>query len=141
MFTDMSTSITTDGRQYLQPVVGSDTYKVKYVEDLVDDWNIQLKLLSIIAENQLQEANLAFVSKFRSKLNYFLRTIPEISHPLVSLKEILGNRFVPGITDGHICSDTERKILTLSTRFGGLAIPTLHEQAEVEQSNSRKLIA
>ena len=40
MFTDMSTSITTDGRQYLQPVVGSDTYKVKYVEDLVDDWNI-----------------------------------------------------------------------------------------------------
>ena len=141
MFTDTNINITTDGRKYLKAVVESDTYKVKYVEDLVDDWNIEFKLLSTIAENRPQAAILALVSEFRRKLNYFLRTIPEISHHLVSLKEILCNRFIPGITDGHICSDTERKLLSLPTRFGGLAIPILYEPAEVEYSNSRKLTA
>ena len=50
--------------------------------------------------------------------------IPEISHHLVSLEETLRNRFIPAITGGHICNDTERKLLSLpTTRFGGLAIP------------------
>ena len=48
MFTDTNINITTDMRKYLQAVVESDTYKVKYVEDLADDWNIELKLLSTI---------------------------------------------------------------------------------------------
>ena len=53
----------------MEAVVGSDAYKVPYVESLVDDWNIQLKLLSNIAQTQPQAAYVAFVSRFRSKLN------------------------------------------------------------------------
>ena len=68
MFTDTNINITTDGRKHLGAVVGSDTYKVQYVEELVDDWNTQRKLLSTIAENQPQAAYLAFVSGFRSEL-------------------------------------------------------------------------
>ena len=124
IFTDTNINITADGRKHLGAVVGSDTYKFQYVENLVDDWNTQLKLLSTIAETQLQAPYPAFVSGFRSKLNYFMRTIPEISHHLVSLEETLRNRFIPAITGGHICNDTERKLLSLpTTRFGGLAIP------------------
>ena len=67
IFTDTNINITTDGRKHLGAVVGSDTYKIKHVEDLVDDWNTQLKLLSTIAETQPQAAYLAFVSGFRSK--------------------------------------------------------------------------
>ena len=52
MFTDTNINIRTDRRKHLGAVVGSDTYKVQYAEDLVDDWNIQLKLLSTIAEIQ-----------------------------------------------------------------------------------------
>ena len=48
--------------------------------------------------NATQATYLAFVSGFRSKLNYFMRTIPEISHHLVSLKGTLCNRFIPAIT-------------------------------------------
>ena len=83
MLTDTNINITTDGRKRLGAVVGSDTYKVQYVEDLVDDWNTQLKLLSTIPETQPQAAYLVFVSGFRSKLNYFTRAIPEIGHHLV----------------------------------------------------------
>ena len=123
IFTDTNINITTDGRKHLGAVVGSDTCKVRYVENLLDDWNTQLKLLSAIAETQPQAAYLAFVSGFRSELNYFMRAIPEISHHLASLEETPRNRFIPAITGGHICNDTERKLLSLPTRFGGLAIP------------------
>ena len=51
MFTDTDINITTNRRKHLGAVVKSDTYKVQYVEDLADDWNKQLKLLSPIAEN------------------------------------------------------------------------------------------
>ena len=140
MFTDRNINITTD-RKHLGAAVGNDTYTVQYVESLVDNWKTQLKLLSTIEETQLQAAYLAFVSRFRSKLNDFMRTIPDISHHLVSLEETLRNRFIPVITGGHICSDTERKLLSLPTGFGGLAIPIFYEHAEVEHSNSRKLTA
>ena len=50
IFTNAKINITTDGRKRLGAVVGSDKYKVQYVEELVDDWNTQLKLLSTIAE-------------------------------------------------------------------------------------------
>ena len=134
-------NITADGRKSLGAVVGSDTYKVQYVENLVRDWNTHLKLLSTIVETQTHTAYLAFVSGFRSKLNFFVRTIPEISHHLVSLEETLRNRFIPAITGGYICNDTEKKLLSLPILFGGLAIPIFYEQATVEYSNSRKLTA
>ena len=70
-----------------------------------------------------------------------MKTIPEISHYQVSLEETLRNRFIPAITGGQICNDTERKLLSLPTRFGGLAIPIFYEQVAVEYSNSRKLTA
>ena len=132
IFTDTNMNISANGRKHLGAVVGRDTYNVQYVENLVDDWNTQLKLLPITAETQPQAAYLAFVSGFRSKLNYFMRTIPEISHHLVSLEETLRNRFLTAITGGHICNDTERKLLSLPTRFGGLEIRIFYEQATVE---------
>ena len=141
IFTGTSINIRADGRKNLGAVVGSDTYKVQYVENLVGDWNTHLKLLSTIVETQPHTAYLAFVSGFRSKLNFFVRTIPEISHHLVSLEETLRNRFIPAITGGYICNDTEKKLLSLPILFGGLAIPIFYEQATVEYSNSRKLTA
>ena len=57
------------------------------------------------------------------------------------MEETLHNRFIPAITGGHICNDTERKLLSLPTHFGGLAFSIFSEQAAVEYSNSRKLTA
>ena len=62
MFTDTNINITTDGRKHLGAVVGSDTYKVQYIENLIDDWNTQPKLLSTLTETQPQATYLAFVS-------------------------------------------------------------------------------
>ena len=74
-------------------------------------------------ETQPQEVYLSFVSGFKSKLNFFMITIPEISNHLVPLEETICNRFVPAITGGHICKTTEKRLLSLPIRFGGRAIP------------------
>ena len=68
-----------------------------------------------------------------------MRTIPEISHHLVSLEETICNRFTSAITGRHICNNNETKLLSLPTRFGGLAIPNFYQQATVDYRNSRKL--
>ena len=70
-----------------------------------------------------------------------MRTISEISHHLVSLEETLSNSFIPVITVGHICNETERKLLSLPTRFGGLSIHIFYKHAEVNNSNSKRLTA
>ena len=56
-----------------------------------------------------------------------MRTIPDISHHLVSLEEKFRNRFIPVITGGHICNDNKGRLLSLPTRFGRLSIPTFYE--------------
>ena len=50
------------------------------------------------------------------------------------MEETLRNRFIPTITGGHICNDTERKLLFLPIRFGGRAIPIFYQQAAVKYS-------
>ena len=69
------------------------------MKDLVHDWNNQLLLLSSIAESQPQATYSVFVSDFKSKLNYFLRTIPGISQSLDPLEETFRNIRIPAITN------------------------------------------
>ena len=47
--------------------------------------------------------------------------------------------FIPSITGGHVCSDDERKLLSLPTRYRGLALPLFHEISSSEYENSKKL--
>ena len=61
----------------------------EYVTDLVKNWDNQFTILSTIAKTQTQAAYLIFASEFKSKFNYFLRTIPNIRHLLLPLKEQL----------------------------------------------------
>ena len=120
-------------------VVGSNEYREEYVKDLVNDWNNQLVLLLSIAESQPQAACSAFVSGFKSKLNYFMSTISGISEFLYPYEETVRNKFIPAITGGHICSNNEPKVLSVPTRYSRLAIPMFYELAETEYESSRKI--
>ena len=106
-FNDSNVNITIEGKRHLGAVIGSNEYREEYLKDLVNDWNNQLVLLSSIAESQPQTAYSAFVSDFKSKLSYFMGTIPGISQFLYPLEETVRNKFIPAITGGHICSNNE----------------------------------
>ena len=116
-------------------IVGNDSYKREYDNDSVKDWNSQLCMLSTVAESQPQAAYSAFASGFKNKLSYFMRTIPDIpitipdiSNLLIPIEDTIRNRFIPAITGGRICNEEERKLLSLPTRYGGLAIPIFHDK-------------
>ena len=108
-------------------IFGSEIYKLEYVNDLEKDWNSQLCTLSTVAGSQPQAAYSAFVSGFKSKLSYFMRNIPDISNLLIPNKETTQNQFIPATIGGRICSEEERRLLSLPTRYGGLAIPIFHK--------------
>ena len=98
-------------------------------------------LLSPIAESQPQTAYSAFAIDFKSKRNYFMGTIPGFSQFLYPLEETVRNKFIPAITGRHICCNNEQRLLSIPTRYGGLAIPIFYELAETEFKNSRKIIS
>ena len=132
-------NITAEGKGHLGAVIGSRKYRDEYVKDLVKDWDNQITILSTIPETQPEAAYTAFVSGFQSKLNYFLRTIPNIRQLLLPLERTIRNKFIPAVTGSHICNDKERLTISLPTRYGGIAISIFHETAEIEFMNSSKI--
>ena len=70
-------------KENIGEIIGSTEFRDQYVNDN------QLTILSTIAETQLQTAYLAFTTGFKSKLKYFLRTIPNIRHLLLPLERTI----------------------------------------------------
>ena len=93
-------------------------------------WKCKTYLLIQERTSQLKE---------KCKLNYCLRTIPNISHLLLSLERTIRNKFIPAVKGCHICSDKERVLISLLTRHGGLTISIFPETAEIEFMNSSKI--
>ena len=92
LFANSRVNLTAEGKRPLSAVIGSTEYRDKHVKDLVKDWDNQLTILPIIVETQQQAA---FVCGFKSKLNYFLRTNPNIPHLLLLLQRTIRNKFIP----------------------------------------------
>ena len=109
-------NVTAEGKRHLGAVIGSTEYRDEYLKDLLKDWDNQLTTLSTFAETQPEAAYLAFASGFKSKLNYFLRTIPDIRQLLLPLERTMRNKFIPTVTECHICRDKERVLISLPTR-------------------------
>ena len=137
VFERTNINITTEGRKYLGGFIGSESGSGKYAEELVSSWCGQLKVLSKIAKTEPQAAYAAFVSGFKHKLNYYIRTFPNIKHHLGQLDALVEQVFIPAVTDGHICSADERLLLSLPAKKGGLAIPIFSATADSEFSRSR----
>ena len=105
VFNDSDVNIIIEGKRHLWAVTECNEHRVEYVKNLFNDWNNQLSLWSSIAENQTQAAYSPFVSGFKCKLNYFMRTIQGISQFLYPLEEIVRKKLIPATTGGHICSN------------------------------------
>ena len=96
----------------------------------------KLNNLCEIAKLEPQAAYNCFVSGLKHKLNYIMRTIPDISHLLKPIDDIILTKFIPAITDGIKINQIERKILSLPAKYGGLAIPIFAEISDDEYKNS-----
>ncbi len=139
MFKGTGIQITTEGKRHLGAVIGSSTFKEKYVSDLVDDWINQLKTLSIIARVEPHLAFTAYTFGFQHKYTYFLRTIPNISSLLKRLDSAINEHFLKPILGGHMFNYAERIWLSLPPRLGGLGIVIPSEVSDIWYRNSRDM--
>ena len=138
IFAGTGINITTEGRKYLGGFVGTKEGSENYVQELRDEWIEQLEVLADIAKSEPQAAYSAFTAGFQHKMTYFIRTIPNTAEILKPLDECLDNKFIPAITEGHVLSAADRKLLSLPVRYGGMGIPIYQEICSDEFDYSRK---
>lgn len=136
IFSDTDINITSDGRKHLGAAVGGATFRESYVQKKVEQWVKEIKLLSKIAFWAPQEAYTCFISGYKHKLNYCMRTIPDIGEQLTKVDEVIITHFIPAITGGIKPSEEERSLFSLPPSMGGLGLPIFFNQAHVEFENS-----
>ena len=66
------------GKKHLGAAIGSEIYREEYINEKIDTWIREIKLLSEIAAFAPQEAYTCFTSGYKHKLNFCMRTIPSI---------------------------------------------------------------
>jgi len=131
--------ITISGQRHLGAAIGSGDYRSTYIKSMINTWNAELICLSKIAEIEPQAAYAAYVSGYKNKFSYFIRTIPNIHDQFQQIEDTITNKFLPAITGGYVMNDIERSLVSLPTRFGGLGISRVSDIAELEYKNSRKI--
>ena len=102
----------------------------------MNTWLDELNTLCDIARIEPQAAYSCFVSWYKYKLTYIMRTIPNISHQMEKIDDLILTKFIPAITAGIYVNPIERYLLSLPAKDGGLGIPVFTEIAGIEFQNS-----
>ena len=98
MFAGSGVNVTLDGRPYLGTAIGSNDYVEEYVNSKVRAWSCSINILSDVAKSQPRAAFLALTCGLLCKWTYISRVVPNISHLLVPLDELLRTNLIPAIT-------------------------------------------
>ncbi len=130
-----------EGRPYLGGAIGSDTYVNEYVSGKVFQWSKELKLLSEIAASQPHAAFSAFTHGMKSKWSYLSRTLPDSGCHLQALEDIIRCELLTTLTGRPPLNDTERKLMALPARLGGLGIVDPFLNAVQEYNASLRVTA
>ena len=137
-FRGTSVKISTNGHKHLGAAIGSEEFKVDYIQAKVKEWTDEITELSKIARTEPQAAFSAFVQGIKHKWTYAMRTVKDISHLFQPLEDAIHQKLIPSLT-GQSCSDIDRKLLSLPPRLGGLGITNPVEVCEMEYENSQLL--
>ena len=133
LFENTKVNITIKGKQHLGATIGSQDYRDEYVINKTDQRANELNNLCETAKLEPQAAYSCFVSGFKHKLNYIMRTILDIRHLLKPIEDIILTKFIPEKKINQI----ERKLLSLLPAiYGGLAIPIFAGTSDDEYKNS-----
>ena len=103
-------------------------------------WIKQFNVLSKIAAVEPHAAYCAFVSGFRYKVRYTIRTVPNIRKHLEKLDQAVDKKCIPTLTDGYFSNKMDRKLQWLPVKHGRMGIVIFYDIAENEYKNSRAVM-
>ena len=136
VFQGTGINITTDGQRHLGAALGTERFREEYVCNLVNDWVKQIKMLSMIAKIDPHSAYAAYTHGLRHKFTYAMRTIPNTGNMLQPVENAIRNMLIPALTEQHQISDSDRDLIALPVRLGGMGIPNPCRDAQHEFANS-----
>ena len=140
VFSDTAIKYTCEGKRHLGASIGSTTFRQEYANEKIDEWCKELTKLAEFAIDEPQAAFAAYTHGEMHKFNYFLRTIPGMETYLQPLDDIIDNQFLPAVF-GNNLSETERRLIALPIREGGLGISKLAEKAPIDFTSSKIITA
>ena len=103
----------------------------------VEDWVSQVIKLAEFAVSQPQASSAAFTFGLRHRWTYFLRTLPDIADLLEPLERAISLVLIPALLE-HQVAETERDLLALPVRMGGLGLVNPVNQSRQEYEASIK---
>jgi hypothetical protein len=115
-------NITLEGKRYLGAALGTSSFVTSYVQDRVSEWVKEVEKLSTFAVSQPHAAHSAFTHGVTSRWTFLVRTCPDVGHLLQPLEDAIRHKFIPALTGQCAPNDTERELLALPVRLGGLGI-------------------
>ena len=123
MFKPYGVNVSWSGKRHLAAAIGTEEFRHEYVSTKVQQWVESVQELSeTIAVNEPQLAYSSFVKGLTHKWTYLQRTIPGVAELFQPLEDALRESLLPALL-GKPINDTEREILALPVRLGGLGIP------------------
>ena len=137
LFTDKGITITSAGERHIGAVIGSEEFKVAFVNAKVDKWIKDLHELTEIAKEEPQVALSGYNVALSQRWKFLQRTVSGISHLFEPLEKCIREKFIPALC-GREVSDTHRKIFALPYRYGGMGILNPVEMAQQEYDLSKE---
>ena len=139
LFEDTQVNVTSEGRPHLGAAIGTESYINSYVKQKVEQWSVELERLALVATTQPHSAFAAFTHGFTSKWTHLARTIPNISHLLQPLEDIISTRLIPALSGRQAPNNLERNLLSLPARLGGIGLTNPTEVSTSEFAASQDI--
>ena len=138
VFKETGVQVTIEGDRHLGAVIGSESFKHKFVESKITSWVKDVEELSVVAKEEPQIAYSAFTKGLSSRWCYIQRTIEGISELFKPLEDAISQSLIPAIL-GREVSALERDMLALPLRYGGLGIQNPEKTSVREYIASKKI--
>ena len=135
LFGEEGVKITVEGKRQIGAVIGTEEFKLKFVSEKIEKWVQDVNQLSEIAQEQPQAALSAFNVGLSQRWKFIQRTVGGIGHLFQPIEDAIRNRLLPALC-GRELSDSERRLMALPYRYGGLGLLNPTETAAREYNAS-----
>ena len=135
IFANTNIQITAQSQRHLGAALGTRSFTGAYVSQKVATWTAEVTALASVASTRPHAAYCAFAHGMIGRWMYVMRIIPDISPLFKPLEDAIYLKLLPSFT-GHSCSTSERELLSLPCRLGGLGIvnPTVIADSQFDAS-------
>ena len=120
LFGDLGVQIV-PGHRFLGGYLGDHSGRMQYVSEKVNVWVSHLLSLTKIADEEPQAAYTALTKSFQHEWTFLQRVVCGCDSSFLDLESTIFSQFFPVLLGCEV-SSSDRKLFSLSTKFGGLGI-------------------